>query len=203
MKKKIFNILFIFFLLILYFGKDYFYMGLSQQINYEVLSIYEEANMCDFNYENDLFNYEITKVLYRDIYDFKNEITILKGEDYLFEENYPVVDENGLLGFISYTDDASSKVTLLTNENISISIKVGDTYGILKYVNNELVITNLVDENFSVGDYIYTSGYSKLYERILIGEVLEKNSSLEVSYDVNLFANFNDIDYLVVIKDLK
>lgn len=204
MKKRIFNAIFIIFLLILYFGKDYFYSFLSEEISFEVLSDYEKINDNDFYYESDIFNYEITKVLYRDIYDFSNEITILKGEDYEFSENYPVVDENALIGYISYIDNTSSKVTLLTNKNISISIKVGDSYGILKYVDGKISITNLTSEDFSVGDYIYTSGYSKIYEGILIGEVLEKNySSLEIVYNVNLFGEFNDINYLVVIKDLK
>lgn len=204
MKKNVFNTLFIFLLLFIYYGKDYFYNFLSTKINYEILNEYVISNTCDFEYESDIFDYEVTKILYRDIYDFSDEITILKGEDYLFLENYPVVDEFGLVGFISSTDSSSSKVTLLTNKDINISVKVGESFGILKYINNDLVITNLTSEDFALGDYIYTSGYSKLYEGILIGEVVKKDeTSLENIYYVNTFANFNDIDYLVVIRSLK
>lgn len=205
MKKKIFNIIFICLLLLIYYGKDYFYSFLSEKIfiSTDVISTYENNTLEDYTYENSLYNYEITKILYRDIYNFNNEITIYKGLDYELFINMAIVDDYGLVGIISQVNETSSKVTLLTNEDTNLSIKVGSSYGILKYIDKSLVITNLTSNDFSLGDTIYTSGYSKINEGIKIGIVTtKKEDSLENVYFVELFSNFNNINYLVIIKDL-
>lgn len=205
MKKKIFNTIFMMFLVFLYFGRNYFYNFYSEEfLNTNLVETYESVNSEEFSYTSGLFNYELSAVLYRDIYDFYDEITIFKGENDGLIEGNAVVDETALIGVISKTESDSSKVTLLTNKKINLSVKVGDSFGILKYIDDRLVITNLTSEDFAVGNYVYTSGYSKLYEGILIGVVTNKNEeTLEKSYYVNLLGDFNEMNYLVVVKDLK
>lgn len=207
MRKKIFNVVFFIILLVIYFGKDYLYSFFSDEYVFpeSVVSVYESKNACDIYFlGEDIFVYEPTKILYRDLYDFSEYITIYKGEDYEFSKDMAVVDNDALVGIVTDVYDSSSTVMLLTNADTVLSIKVGSSYGILKYVSNDLVITNLTSEDFDVGDEIFTSGYSKLNEGILIGFVSsKKENSLEVIYYVSLLAEFNDIKYLTVIKDVK
>lgn len=205
MKKKIFNVVFVILLLLFYFGSDFVYSELGDSFYPDnVIDVYENrVQQVNEVYADYVFDYSITKVLYRDIYDFYDEITIYKGQSDGYEEGMAVIDEYGLVGVINSAENESSHVTLLTNESTSISVQINSSFGILKYDDENLVITNLTSEEFSVGDYIYTSGYSNLYEGILVGVVGEKVDSYELAYYVSALANFSDMRYLLVIKDVK
>lgn len=201
MKKFILKTLFILFLITIYFSKDFLY----EAITFNNLEVYEsKQEYYDIYNEKYLFYYEQTQVLYRDVYNFSKEITVYKGLNYNILEGSAVVDETALIGIISSVDDVSSEVMLLTNKDTVLSVKVGNSYGILKYVDNKLVLTNLTSEEFNIGDNITTSGYSKLYEGLLVGTVETIiSSSLSLSYNVTLLGDFNNLDSLLIIKDIK
>lgn len=201
MKNILLKILFVLFLLLVYFSKDFFY----EKIYLNFPKYYESSTKYYDEYSKDyLYNYESSKVLYRDIYDFQKEISIYKGSNEDIPRGSAVMDKNALIGIVSGVYKSSSKVMLLTNKNTVVSIKIGKAYGILKHIDNNVVITNLTGTEFNVGDKIYTSGYSKLYEGLLIGIVTKKNKNyLENTYDVKLLGDFNDLNYLTVVRDLK
>ncbi|MFI3261063.1 MAG: rod shape-determining protein MreC [bacterium] len=196
MKKIFINLLFLVLLVSIYYGKNYIYV--YSGYNNNVISTYVEKN--DYLIEEEFpFDFEYTKVLYRDIYDFSNEITIYKGKNKDLEEDMLVIDDNALVGIIKSVSNTTSVVSLLTNNDTNISVRVGDAYGILKYESGILMVTSLTGKSFSNGDLIYTSGYSKYYEGVVIGNIIKQDEL----YLVNLIANFKNINNLVVIKDMK
>lgn len=205
MRKKILKILFILSLIAIFLTKDILYGYIIKKTNYDnVLDSYIKQNTDEnivTEYTN--FSFESTQVLYRDIYDFLKFITIYKGENNEVTKGMAVVDENALIGIVENTTKETSQVKLLTHSETNISVKVGNAYGILKYVDKKLVITNLTSEDFKKEDIIYTSGYAKLYEGIKIGQIGEKQDSYETVYSANLLGNFKNIKDLVIIKDIK
>jgi len=86
----------------------------------EYKTLLKTINVID---ENE-FSYVYSKVLYRDIYNYFDEITILKGYNDNIKNNSAVINENGLIGTINKVNKNSSVVNLITNKNSQISIKV-------------------------------------------------------------------------------
>jgi len=156
----------------------------------------------------DKYQYQYSKIIYRDIYEFYNEITILKGKNSNIHKKSAVINENGLIGTITKVNKNSSVVSLITNKDSNISIKVNESYGILKYSNNSLIITSINNyENITVGSVIYTSGLGKLPEGIKIGKVesiTTNNLGIEKQITVSPFADFDKINYVAILNgDIK
>ena len=155
----------------------------------------------DYIYESDYIN---TVVIYKDIYNYMNEITIRGGKDLELNKN-PVIYDNTLVGFISKVDNYSSIVKLLTNKNSKISVKINDELGLLEYKKGYLVVSNINNYgNINIGDYIYTSGLGNIKENIYIGEVKDirlTNKELEKIIIVDYKINIKDIDYVTIIKE--
>ena len=153
--------------------------------------------------ENLDFKVLVTKVKFRDIYDFKNEITILRGSDDALEEGWALINEDGLIGTIKKVNSTSSVVRLLTNSESKISVKINNSYGILETSQGKTIVTNIIkDENINVGDKVYTSGIGNLPGAIYIGEVKETSlDSLELEQVVTvaLGVDFNNINYCLVV----
>ena len=101
----------------------------------EALNFKEKSNLEFF----------VSKVKYRDIYNFKEEITIFKGKHAGLKEGLAVIDSQGLIGVIIKVKNNSSLVRLITNKESNISVKINNTYGILKMQNNNLVVTNITN----------------------------------------------------------
>ncbi len=192
--------------LILFLTKDNIYL-LFENITFipdNATNKYCELNSIDEYFVNELYDLEYTKVLYRDIYNFKKEITIYKGHNYGIKEDMAVIDESGLIGIITDVYDTSSKVMLLTNKDISLSVKINDDYGLLKYENNNIIISNLTTNSININSEIYTSGLANIYEGIKIGNVLKKDTTTSKdNYIVNEYGDLYDINFLAVIKDVK
>ena len=79
-------------------------------------------------------DYDLVKsnILVRDPYNFTKQITIRYGKDKKLKEGMAVVSNNGVLGIISKVNKKSSIVKLLANNDINVSIKIDDNYGMLK-----------------------------------------------------------------------
>ncbi len=153
------------------------------------------------------YTLEYSKVLYRDIYNLNNEITIYKGTNQGISIDNLVINELGLVGIITKTNENSSVVTMLENNDIQLSVKINNNYGILKYYQNNLVVEGITTmEEIPVGALVYTSDISKYPADILIGTVSEVE---KYSYDVlkrfiiTPSVSLNDITYVSVIKDLR
>lgn len=149
-------------------------------------------------------NYINTVVIYKDIYNYMNEITIRGGLDKgLF--NNPVIYDNTLVGFIKKVNKNSSIVSLITNKDSKVSVIINDEIGLLDYVNNQLVVRNINNYgNVNIGDYVYTSGLGNIKENIFIGEVKDivlDNKNIEKKIIVDYKLNIKDIDYVTVIKE--
>lgn len=148
-----------------------------------------------------------TKILFRSIYDLDNHITIYKGSHDGLQEKNLVINEEGLVGIISKTNAHSSEVELLKNNNLNLSVKIEDNYGVLRYEENTLVVKGINNKgNIEVGDLVYTSDISIYPEKILIGEVTEvSNDAYEIEkfLKVTPVVDFEHLKYISVITNLR
>ena len=162
----------------------------------------ELKKIIDFR-DNDAPEYIISKIKYRDIYNFKEEITIYKGKEEGLKENMAVLSNKGLIGVISKVYAHSSLVRLITNQNSNISVKINETYGILKMQDKKLIVSNITNyDNVKKEALIYTSGIGNLPGNILIGTVQEINlDKLEIEkiIQVNLQTDLENINYVYIV----
>jgi len=165
----------------------------------EYKTLLKTINVID---ENE-FSYVYSKVLYRDIYNYFDEITILKGYNDNIKNNSAVINENGLIGTINKVNKNSSVVNLITNKNSQISIKVNNVYGILKSENNDLIITGINNyENVHIGDIVFTSGIGSLPENIKVGTIsnIKKDKlGLEQKIIVSSDVDFDNVKYIAIL----
>lgn len=155
--------------------------------------------------KNTKYPLEHSKVLYRDIYRMKAGITIYKGKENGIKKNNLVINEKGLIGIITKVNKNSSEVQLLTNSETNLSVKVGDSYGILKAVQGKLIIEGINNlEKISLHSPVVTSDVSIYPEDILIGYVEEMNLDryeIENKITVVPAVDFEYIQYLSIIKN--
>jgi rod shape-determining protein MreC len=164
---------------------------------YEVLS-----NLVNLNINEEHITY--SKVILRDIYEFYDKITISSGSNSNINVGDAVIFDEGLLGVIKNVYDNYSEVALITNESTNISVKIGNSYGILYAKSGKLYVKNIkLDGNINVGDEVLTSGLTKIPEGIKIGSVskVEKdNLELEYLLEVEGVSNYQTIKYVGVIS---
>lgn len=154
------------------------------------------------------FDYEISTIIVRDVYQIYETITIEKGENFAIKKGMAVVNENGLVGIISKVNKKSCQVRLITSRKTDISIKVGNAYGILSgYKDNYLIGSKISNyDDFNVGDLVYTSGLGNLPDYILIGKVKEikpGDYNIEQQIYIEPQVNLKNLKYLLIIKNIK
>jgi len=179
----------------------------------------EETNLCTFNnidykkeYEEltKLLDIEIdnnnliySQIIFRDIYNFYNKVTINKGINDNIKKGNIVINNFGLIGIIDKVYKNYSEVNLITNKDINISVKINNSYGILYSKDNKLYVNNIkLDNEIKVGDIVFTSGLTNIPVDIKIGTVNKVNKdNLELEYilDINSYNNFNNIKYVGVV----
>ncbi|MBR3363226.1 MAG: rod shape-determining protein MreC [Bacilli bacterium] len=153
-------------------------------------------------------------VIYRNIGYWYDEITIDKGSKDGIEKDMAVVTSKGLIGRTSKVSRHSSSVKLLSNDNmnnkISVKIKVKDDYiyGLIsKYDSKRNVYTvEGISENVEIPDGadVVTTGMGAIFPSgLLVGNV-EKittdNYDLSKVIEVKSSVNYDDIDYVTVVK---
>ncbi len=149
-------------------------------------------------------NSQIARVLFRDPFEFFEEITISKGTEEGVTPFSAVMTKEGLVGVVTSVDNHTSKVRLLTNQHTNLSVKVGDSFGILT--------TNSVEENWiknltkettvSKGDLIYTSGLTEVPEGLPIGtvEYIENDElGLTTSIKIKRLVDTSNLTYLHIL----
>lgn len=162
----------------------------------EVLKIELDNIKESLNIKVDNLDYQMAKVISRDIYHFNDEIVINLGEKEV-EIGDAVINSEGLIGVVTKTMKNRSIVTLVTG-SYNISVEINGTYGNLH--NN---IVDLLDKyaNIKSGDKVYTSGLTNIPKGILIGSINEVNEDKEglgLNGVVELLNNDN-INYVAVL----
>lgn len=159
----------------------------------------KKINNIEFNDDLDL---QVSRVKYRNVYEYSDTLTIYKGFKNNVFVNDVVLNNDGLIGIVTKTYDYYSIVTLITNKNSNISVKINDAIGILKTINNTLVVTNINNyEKVDVDDEIYTSGLGNLPDNIYIGKVKSinlNNTEIEKVVKVNINDRLEKLDYLFI-----
>lgn len=153
----------------------------------------------DFNDNLDII---VSRVKYRDVYEYSNTLTIFKGTKNNVNVGDAVLTNNGLVGVISKTYDYYSVVSLITNKKSNISVKINDAVGVLKLENGKLVVTSINNyKNISIGDEIYTSGLGNLPDNIYVGKVKKvslNDTEIEKVIEVDIENRLDTLDYLFV-----
>lgn len=115
-------------------------------------------------------NYEVigSMILERNIYTFFDQIIINVGSNNGIKEKDAVLNQDGLIGIVSKVYGDYSYVDLITKNDLEISIKINDSYGI--YKNGE--INNIINyADINIDDQVYTSGLTNIIEGLNIGKV--------------------------------
>lgn len=159
----------------------------------------KKINNIEFNDDLDL---QVSRVKYRNVYEYSDTLTIYKGFKNNVFVNDVVLNNDGLIGIVTKTYDYYSIVTLITNKSSNISVKINDAIGILKTINNTLVVTNINNyEKVNVDDEIYTSGLGNLPDNIYIGKVKSinlNNTEIEKVIEVDLNDRLEKLDYVFI-----
>ena len=173
-------------------------LNYDKYLKYELDNI-KKINNIEFNDDLDL---QVSRVKYRNVYEYSDTLTIYKGFKNNVFVNDIVLNNDGLIGIVTKTYDYYSIVTLITNKNSNISVKINDAIGILKTINNTLVVTNINNyEKVNVDDEIYTSGLGNLPDNIYIGKVKSinlNNTEIEKVIEVNINDRLEKLDYLFI-----
>lgn len=144
----------------------------------------------------------VSRVKYRDVYEYSNTLTIFKGTKNNVNVGDAVLTNNGLVGIISKTYDYYSVVSLITNKKSNISVKINDAVGVLKMKNSKLVVTSINNyKNISIGDEIYTSGLGNLPDNIYVGKVKSvslNDTEIEKVIEVDIENRLDTLDYLFI-----
>lgn len=153
-------------------------------------------------------------VISRNISHWYNTITIDKGTYNGVAEDMVVVNSKGLIGKVISTTTFTSDVRLITttdtSNKISVTISNGknSVNGLIKnynYKTNFLEVEGVSNtEKVGIGYYVYTSGLGGIFPSgILIGTVeniMVDEYGLTKIIDVTPITNFNDINYVAILK---
>lgn len=214
MKKYTWYIILFFVFLMLFYGKDSLYSFLISRDDFLETTVVLESDYQKLKSEYDalvqanaLWNtttdeFITTKVVIRDPYVFMDEITILKGSEQGITIGDVVMNQDGYIGKIVTTEKNSSQVELLTNKNTELSVRIGNSYGILKRENEELLVSDIISkETIEEGMTVYTSNYTDIPGDIVVGVVSEvKKNALEQVLKVTPSVDFQNLNYVFVRK---
>lgn len=176
----------------------------------EVADLEELLNLNSTFSENSYVN---ATVLSRNVGYWYDDIILDKGSSDSISEFSAVVNQDGLIGYITSVAKRSSTVKLLTNSNInkiSIKIEVGDSfvYGLLTGYDRDTNTFKIegISENTGIpkNARVTTTGLGdKFPSGLLIGSVKDvtlDNFELAKTVYVKPSLDFNDIHYVSVLK---
>lgn len=145
-------------------------------------------------------SYILAKIALRNIYDFYDILEI--KTDTKVKEGSAVINERGLVGIVTSSSKNTAKVELITGKD-DISVKVGESYGILeKYdlESNNLIVMLSNYVNTQEGDSVVTSGLQKIDENIPIGQVKKVvTEGIKKIVYIEPYVDFDELNYLLVI----
>ena len=179
-----------------------------------------------------LFNYDIENKRLRDMLEFKNEsfqhlsllpakiinsnlsssiesVIINIGLEDGISNNLAVIDYNGyLVGKIIDVGRKNSKVQLISDNNYSVSIKIGQNISIGQfkstYSNLGILEGIIKTSDISIDDIVYTSGISAIYPSdIPIARIINNNKKKNKLFQdvaVEILTDINRLYYVFVIQ---
>lgn len=188
---------------------------ISSKITYLEKENNELRNLLDLSEEKT--EYVFSEVINHNSRLWLNTIEIASGTKNKIEKGMPVINDNGLVGFISKTTKDTSEVKLITNLNennmVSVLIENGENYlsGILKEYDPKKRLFKITDclskEKIKKGSKVVLSGYdNEIYKGIYIGKVKKEETSdhgLSKTLWVSSEVDFNNILFVAIIKDKK
>lgn len=154
------------------------------------------------------FDYEVSSIIVRNIYQIYETITVEKGNNYGIKKGDPVLNEFGLVGVVKKVNKKTSEVLLITSTKTDISIKVSNSFGFLSgYENNYLIGSQISNyDDINIGDLVYTSGLGTLPKDLYVGKVKEINLgdyNIEQEIYIEMDNKIEDLKYLIILKNLK
>ena len=160
------------------------------------------------NLNNYDFEYEVSTIIVRNIYQIYETITIEKGSNYGIKKGMPVLNEHGLVGVVEKVNKKTSEVLLITSNKTDISIKVSNSFGILSgYEKNYLIGSQISNyDDINIGDLVYTSGLGTLPKDLYVGKVKEINLgdyNIEQEIYIEMDNKIEDLKYLIILKNIK
>lgn len=165
----------------------------------EELDNIKKINDIEFDDNLDII---VSRVKYKDVYEYSNTLTIFKGTKNNVNVGDVVLTNNGLVGIISKTYDYFSVVSLITNKKSNVSVKINDAVGVLKMENGKLMVTSINNyKNINIGDEIYTSGLGNLPDNIYVGKVKSvslNDTEIEKVIEVDIENRLDTLDYLFI-----
>lgn len=188
---------------------------ISSKITYLEKENNELRNLLNLNEEKT--EYVFSEVINHNSRLWLNTIEITSGVKNKIKKGMPVINENGLVGFINKISKDTSEVKLITNLNendmVSVLIENGENYlsGILKEYDTKKRLFKITDclskEKIEKGSKVVLSGYdNELYKGIYIGIVKKEETSnhgLSKTLWVSSEVDFNNILFVAIIKDKK
>ena len=176
----------------------------EQEINYlkqEINTLNEfSKKLYKINY-----NYLISKIIYKNSYN-TSKYTIQYGKNNDVTIGLGVINEYGLIGKITSTNDTTSELTTIKELN-DISVSINDCVGKMNYdyTEEKFIITDISNyDKVYINDEVYTSGYGTIKEKLYIGKV-EKIDIETYSKKVYIKSevDFNNLNYLLIVGDLE
>ncbi len=133
---------------------------------------------------------------------FSNLININAGYEDNIKKNMSAINERGLVGKVVLTNRKNSRILLLTDPNMSVSVKtISDGVFSLLSGNGDdkYLVSSFIKQNKmpKIGDIVVTSGTAQVYPvDLLVGKIekIEKDR-----FYVLPFVNFNNIDYVQIV----
>lgn len=170
--------------------------------NYYRLEYEKISKMLDVQVESK--EIVVSRIIEQNIYYFFDKITILKGENAGLKIGDIVINEKGVVGVIAKLNKNTSEVSLLSNKDINLSVKINDSYGIIYAKDNKIMVKNIkLNKEIKEGDKIVTSGLTNVPEGLLVGNVkkiLKDNLELEYVVEVEPAVDFYQLNYVGVVK---
>ena len=129
-------------------------------------------------------------------------INLNAGYEDKIEKNMSAINERGLVGKVIDTNDKNSRVILLTDPSLSISVKLisDEIFSLLSGSGDgKHLVSSFIKENEmpKLGDIVVTSGTAQIFPvDLLVGKVskVEKDR-----FFVLPFVDFENIDYLQIV----
>ena len=129
-------------------------------------------------------------------------INLNAGYEDKIKKNMSAINERGLVGKVVESTSTKSRILLLTDPNLSVSVKtISD--GIFSLIsgagdNKHLVSSFIKDDQIpKLGDIVVTSGTAQVFPAdLLVGKIskIEKDR-----FYILPFVDFNNIDYVQIV----
>ena len=186
---------------------------LNKDYKKEIENLKKALELNSLNSDKEFINATVIK---RSTNYWYNIITIDKGKKDGIQKGYAVINNNGLIGKIIYTNNNTSDIKLLTSfdsENyISAMFNYENNtyYGLISkydYKNDEIILENVIGDfnKEKIKDIdVVTSGLSDSFTSgLLIGKIKNINKdNFGISNTIIIYptVNYNNLDVVTVIK---